>query len=210
MPKQSKQVKQKTVDPVDAEFSKKKMLALIAGVFAVMTPLLAAALVFLKIGGDNVQAVFILLSTSASAAGLFLAISFLEEAYAFKLYMRLSGLVRQSPPTPQVGAVQPQAPVAQAYQPKATRPVQVQEAQLSSPILRPPQVVRAQAPPVTRQPRAVVPASVPIAAAQPRAVELQATPPVAQADVKRCPKCGRELPYGDLHIICPFCGTPLK
>lgn len=27
---------------------------------------------------------------------------------------------------------------------------------------------------------------------------------------KKCPYCGRELPYGDLHVICPFCGRRLK
>ena len=27
---------------------------------------------------------------------------------------------------------------------------------------------------------------------------------------KTCPYCGRELPYGDIHIICPYCGHRLK
>ena len=27
---------------------------------------------------------------------------------------------------------------------------------------------------------------------------------------KVCPYCGRELPYGDIHIICPYCGHRLK
>ncbi|MCD6357167.1 MAG: hypothetical protein J7L75_01155 [Thermoproteales archaeon] len=27
---------------------------------------------------------------------------------------------------------------------------------------------------------------------------------------KKCPYCGRELPFGDVHIICPYCGRRLK
>jgi len=27
---------------------------------------------------------------------------------------------------------------------------------------------------------------------------------------KVCPYCGRELPYGDIHIVCPYCGRRLK
>jgi len=27
---------------------------------------------------------------------------------------------------------------------------------------------------------------------------------------KKCPYCGRELPFGDVHIICPYCGHRLK
>ena len=36
---------------------------------------------------------------------------------------------------------------------------------------------------------------------------------VAEAEVegkRKCPYCGRELPFGDVHIVCPYCGRRLK
>ncbi len=36
-------------------------------------------------------------------------------------------------------------------------------------------------------------------------------PPASKPGGKKvCPYCGRELPYGDLHVICPYCGRRLK
>lgn len=39
--------------------------------------------------------------------------------------------------------------------------------------------------------------------------EIQARP-AERGLKKKCPYCERELPYGDIHIICPFCGRRLK
>ncbi|HFC49337.1 MAG TPA: hypothetical protein ENJ59_01245 [Thermofilum sp.] len=36
------------------------------------------------------------------------------------------------------------------------------------------------------------------------------SPPATQTEKKRCPYCGRELPFGDLHTVCPYCGRRLK
>ena len=36
---------------------------------------------------------------------------------------------------------------------------------------------------------------------------------VAEVEVegkRKCPYCGRELPFGDVHIVCPYCGRRLK
>jgi len=30
------------------------------------------------------------------------------------------------------------------------------------------------------------------------------------AEKKKCPFCGRVLPFGDVHTVCPFCGKRLK
>ncbi len=39
----------------------------------------------------------------------------------------------------------------------------------------------------------------------------QKTTTAKQSETKKvCPYCGRELPYGDIHIICPYCGHRLK
>ena len=31
-----------------------------------------------------------------------------------------------------------------------------------------------------------------------------------QSVEKKCPRCGKVLPFGDVHVICPFCGHRLK
>lgn len=41
------------------------------------------------------------------------------------------------------------------------------------------------------------------------AAEAVAPPRVAE-ERKTCPYCGKELPFGDVHIYCPFCGKKLK
>jgi len=48
-----------------------------------------------------------------------------------------------------------------------------------------------------------------------RAVESGAVaeaiaPPRVAEERKTCPYCGKELPFGDVHIYCPFCGKKLK
>lgn len=46
---------------------------------------------------------------------------------------------------------------------------------------------------------------------------VEGATPVKQAEVrqpsrseKRCPYCGRVLPFGDIHTICPYCGKRLR
>ena len=68
--------------------------------------------------------------------------------------------------------------------------------------------------PSTSHPSAAVPRQTQPTAPQqitPKPYTTPSMPPAKpQIEKKRCPYCGRELPFGDLHTVCPYCGRRLK
>ncbi|MEM0493661.1 MAG: hypothetical protein QXU72_00145 [Thermofilum sp.] len=126
----------------------------------------------------------------------------LLEAYSFKIYSRLAE-----------GSAAPQQAALQA--PAQRPPVQ----RLPSPVIAPapavaPAPARAQP---SGQAKAVKPTPITreegvfaAPSTQPTATPHPAAFSPASLSSPRCPNCGRELPYGDLHLICPFCGARLK
>jgi hypothetical protein len=144
------------------------------------------------------------LAVSACALASYEVARRVADAYSYKLYVRLTSA---QPP-----------PVREA--PRAAEGAQV----LVKPVVPAAQVLTPQAPPA-QQPRR--PPHPPLVTAQPTATTaatqrhevivrpVQPAPraqaaPVTPASSPTCPQCGRELPYGDLHLICPFCGSRLK
>lgn len=122
----------------------------------------------------------------------------LLEAYSYKIYSRLSEGGAASPQ-----AAPPQAAIQVPVQRPPTPLIAPAPARASPPsqatAVRP-----APAPPAREGAVYPTPSTPPEAAPRPAAFS-----PVVLSS-PRCPECGRELPYGDLHLICPFCGARLK
>ena len=90
--------------------------------------------------------------------------------------------------TPRVTPTQPPTPTVPSRQ--VTQQVQPTQRAVQPSV---PQPQRVQPQP---QPTA------PVAQPQPR--------PTPSVSSKKCPYCGRVLPFGDLHTVCPYCGRRLK
>lgn len=92
------------------------------------------------------------------------------------------------PPAPQQPTPPPPTRPA-APPPSAPRQVQPQ----------PPPSPQPTTPPKPVTPKPVVPTTMPTAPSFP-----------SETEKKRCPYCGRVLPFGELHTVCPYCGRRLK
>ncbi|QOJ78279.1 hypothetical protein IG193_05785 [Infirmifilum lucidum] len=207
MPVQGKRSKQRYVDPVDAEFNKKKKTAILVTV-SIAAAWIAISLI-LQIFAPSLVPFSASICGAIAVLSLFYAVYRLEEAYAYKLYARVSALIQQGAPALRAGSRQEAPTGIVAVQPTVIRPAQpriqprpqqpIQAEQVQPPIM-----------PARRWPGTATPAQPAHLDVQPRVMEPQPSPFAERQESKRCPNCGRELPYGDLHVICPFCGTPLK
>uniref|UniRef100_A0A7J3X8J1 Zinc ribbon domain-containing protein n=1 Tax=Thermofilum pendens TaxID=2269 RepID=A0A7J3X8J1_THEPE len=165
------------------------MLFLPAVDFALVAPFAAAAL-----------------AVSACTLASYEVARRVADAYSYKLYARLSSaqlpLVREASRVAEgthalVRPAVPAVPAAQA--PPSTRP-SVQQPR-PAPLVAQPTTTAA----VSQRRETLVR---PIRPVQP-APRIQAAL-AALTPSPTCPQCGRELPYGDLHLLCPFCGFRLK
>jgi hypothetical protein len=170
--------------------------------------LISGILIYLFLG-QNI--LFLLASIGAeipvALVSTYLVIDRIVRAYTLKLKQLYEAL----PKTPAKETIiqQPQAPLQAAplvqpspvvVRPPPTTPQRKYEAPLvEQPLIGQPR--RAPMQPVRQEPVQVV---VPVEPKQEQILEA------GQDSIKRCPHCGRELPYGDLHIICPYCGKYLR
>ncbi|MEZ0345454.1 MAG: hypothetical protein ABWK01_02780 [Infirmifilum sp.] len=196
-------------DPVEAEFRRKKRNAFIVGIVLSLAPVPMA---IISLFVQNTSPVIEILSISLVGAGLIYFNYQLQEAYSYKLFLRVKALLEsrletQPPPATQQIVAAPTArsqraarpPSAVVAQPPLTRQQQafVQRPAATQPVMQPPP---------REEPPLLTPGRV-----QSRPFEGNIRPPQAPGSSgKVCPNCGRELPYGDLHLICPYCGAPLK
>ncbi|MGB9709032.1 MAG: hypothetical protein ACP5II_05425 [Infirmifilum sp.] len=208
------------VDPVNEEFRRMRLKALIIGLTLILSPLLFIIAYFLAPGYDHMYSI---MAVVLAGLGLLLMNYYLQEAYNYKLYMKLAGLLTQrtEQPIPTLQQAQPQPQPSRVQSPlKPVHPGVPQQApqrrvpqqpavlqSASDMLLQQPQQARGEAR-VSAYARPQQPLQKPVQARQP-SIETQPIQPSRQG-VKVCPHCGRELPYGDLHLICPFCGAPLK
>ncbi len=207
MPVQSKRSKQRYVDPIDAEFSKKKNSAIL--IVAAVTAVWLAATLLLQHFAPSLIPFSASICAPIAVLGLFYAVYRLEEAYAYKLYAKLSMLIQHGAPALRAGSEREAPtgitavhqtiirPAQPRVQPKPQQPIQTEQVQ--PPVM-----------PIKKWPGTATPAQRAPLNLQPQVMEPQTSPFTEGQESKRCPNCGRELPYGDLHVICPFCGTPLK
>uniref|UniRef100_A0A7C4B8S0 Zinc ribbon domain-containing protein n=1 Tax=Thermofilum pendens TaxID=2269 RepID=A0A7C4B8S0_THEPE len=127
------------------------------------------------------------------------------DAYAYKLYVRLTSA--NLPPVREISRaaegtqvlVKPVMPAAHTPFPSGPPTQQPLRAPRSSPVAVQPTVTTVA---VSQSHETVVQPARPTPRIQ--------TPQAPLARPPTCPQCGRELPYGDLHLICPFCGFRLK
>jgi hypothetical protein len=170
--------------------------------------LISGILVYLFLG-QNI--LFLLASIGAeipvALVSTYLVIDRIVRAYTLKLKQLYEVLSKT--PTKETIIQQPQAPFQATplvqpspviARPPPTTPQRKYEA---PPVEQPPieQPRRAPTQLVRQEPVQVV---VPVEPKQEQFLEA------GQDSIKRCPHCGRELPYGDLHIICPYCGKYLR
>lgn len=160
---------------------------------SLLTSALAALTVAYAVNGDQfLSKPLPAPSMLVLAAGIWFSLKEVVSAYTFYLFARLvemGGAQVRAPAAPtatRAAAPIPAAPVAQAPKPVRT-PVSV--------------AAKARKVPLLSRAKKVEAAPTPVALAPPA--------PVAVTK-KTCPFCGRELPYGDVHVICPFCGRRLK
>ncbi len=120
--------------------------------------------------------------------------------------------VVQAKPKPAPAAVTQEKP-GEALQPQEPV-IEIKEAAPTSPPVevRPPQPPVKQATTSAVQPRFEEPrvSPQPLKPVQPPTTPAAVPSQPASSGKKVCPYCGRELPYGDLHVICPYCGRRLK
>lgn len=199
-------------DPIDVEFRRKLRKAFIVGGILVAAPLL---LLPLSLFLSNLSTILLFLSLVLEGSGLIYVNYQLQEAYNFKLYKRLATLFMQGAEekTPQPPPISPQTtPPLPGSAPTVLRPAQS---------LAPrPRIIREQVPYVQRppspqttmqqQPQILSPARPKHQSSTQPAMDVPQTTQPRQASAKVCPNCGRELPFGDLHLICPFCGAQLR
>lgn len=160
--------------------------------FAVPAAGLIAFLVAFFVGGNSWGILALGVEVATIGVGLYFTFEALVRAYTLRLYHGLREGVK--PPQPQEAR---QPPVATVPPPKPLLTTTPQPQ---------PQLVRRPTETTTPQRGEPLLTRPPV-----RAIELPPPSPVEEnAETKRCPYCGRELPYGDLHIICPFCGRALR
>ena len=162
---------------------------------SLLTSALAALTVAYAVNGDQfLSKPLPAPSMLVLAAGIWFSLKEVVSAYTFYLFARLvetGGAQVRAPAAPTATRAAapipaPAAPVAQVPKPVRT-PVSVAAKTRKVPLLSRAKKVEAAPAPVTP------------------------TPPAPVAITKKtCPFCGRELPYGDVHVICPFCGRRLK
>lgn len=127
------------------------------------------------------------------------------DAYSYKLYVRLAQVqqlsAEEAPRAAEATQVlaKPAVPVVRQPPPLPSRPPPQQVPRPAPVAVQPPATTTTQQHEVPMQPiRPVQPIQ--------RTQALHAV----RAEAPSCPQCGRELPYGDLHLLCPFCGFRLK
>ena len=178
-----------------------------------------------------------LLSVLALVVTAALSTFLVVKAYAIYLYFRtidaltkmMEGRVPQPAmpqPTPMATPTPTPTPTAPARVMPARAPVSRETTPVApSPVVTP-RAAPTRPPTPTVPPRQVTPQVQPAqravqpSASQPQRVQPQPRPtaPVAQpqpqpapsVSSKKCPYCGRVLPFGDLHTVCPYCGRRLK
>lgn len=192
--------------PKDDKFEKMleraKRKTLLWAIMAASPSFFLAMLIFLNVLSSEIQSALGILLIGINALliifGLYQVSLTLLDAYSYKLYIRLvkahaaeqtvavESPIRSAPkPAPTYAPTPPLAAAPPTRQATAVRPVQA----VQTPYER----------------------STPLVSATPLAPRGQTVSSAVSAPPPpRCPSCGRELPYGDLHLICPFCGTRLK
>lgn len=227
-----RRAQEKAKDPVDAEFEKhrrKAKLLLGSALAATLVPSLVPVLLWYF---SPVQpslatlllsvAVITVFSELGVALGVALFVYEITEAYSYRLFMRLASVMRQAgyaQPAPDARKTAPaepalapllSSPAQPAYNPPPRQQLQSQRLVGGTPAAAPAGTspLRVVAPARSSRQEALQPQRMAIAPPEEEA-PLAPVQAVA-APVKLCPHCGRELPFGDLHIICPFCGSPLK
>jgi len=143
----------------------------------------------------------------ATALALILAV----KAYSAYLYIRTieatQKILQQN-----LSSLRAMLITAQPVQPTA-RPIPTQKIQPQLP--KSPPLPSQQAQRISSAPRVepklppTQPAITPTPVLQEKVVPQPITPQL-QEGKKKCPYCGRVLPFGDIHTICPFCGRKLK
>lgn len=193
-------------------------------IYAVVGAASVVALSFLPLLVHQIKdSIAIGLSLATALILGYLSMAEVTNAFSYYLFARIREELkgRQPPlqeavaPTPQ--PLQMQAPTRPFQPVTAQKPAILSAPQVKIehrpepqplPIPSKPTVQSTQPPP--SPPVGVEPAVKPKPPVKTPPVKVQQPSTSSDSGKKRCPYCGRELPYGDLHVICPFCGRRLK
>ncbi len=206
-------------DPIKAKYNKMRYQAILMLVVGIVIGILIDFLLYGLASNDftfNPARPPSALSISIILVSVVLSLSKFQSAYSFYLYAKIveqfkkieSTQVQRPPP-----AMERPAPII-----PSERPVQPPTPQLPSPVkVHPPEVAPPQPTPpvaVTKEtvreyPRPQL-TGVETTPTPPQPSTPKPSPPVSKPSKKTCPFCGRELPFGDIHVICPYCGRRLK
>jgi hypothetical protein len=181
------------------KLKKQGQICAYASIAAASIIFLASLAYYLK-EGDTAAFLVVGAEIPIAILSTYIIIDRVVRAYTLKLNRTIEALLKA--PRPEVAMQQPQAPVRAA---PVLQPAPL-SSQFSQKTYRTLQVE--QKPPLEI-------AEPGIQATRRQQTYLTQAPPQAEqggpgSSVKRCPYCGRELPYGDLHIMCPFCGKFLR
>lgn len=203
-------------------FLKMKQKAMI---YAVIGAIVAAILGLLPLFVVQLKdSVAIGMSLAAALFLGYLSVAEITNAFSYYLFARIKEELKgKQLPSQQVVVPTPQ-PAPMQVQPKPIQPMPVQTSVIPSapPVKKieqkqPHQPVSVPTKPVVQRIQSVSPPMVsaqpPVKPQQPiKAPQITTSQPSipSTSGKKKCPYCGRELPYGDLHVICPFCGRRLK
>jgi len=120
---------------------------------------------------------------------LWLSLKSVIDAYTFYLFARIVEVLRQEYPIKEKVGVAYKEMVPEYPTPPVSIPMKTE-----------------------RKPIATKIEQVPVLPSPQNVANVAQIQPVKQSKnaKKVCPYCGRELPYGDIHIVCPYCGRRLK